>query len=113
MKRIETKLGVIAMLSCILTAGAFAQAAAPAPGTEAERSQRQQQRIGQGVTSGQLTARESSNLEGREASVHSEKQNMRASDNGHLTASDRRQLNRRQNHISRSISNDKHNARVR
>lgn len=83
--------------------------AAPPPGTAAARTQRQQDRIAQGVRSGQLTAGETRNLESREASVNREKRNMRAQDNGHLTAADRRALNRRQNHISRSIYRDKHN----
>jgi hypothetical protein len=83
------------------------QVATPPPGTEAARSQNQQQRIGQGIQSGQLTGREAGNLENREASIHNEKQNMRAADNGHLTRSDRRTLNRRQNRSSAAIARDK------
>jgi hypothetical protein len=96
----------------ILTAPSFAQTAPP-PGTEGARGQNQQQRIGQGVQSGQLTRRETSNLEHREASIHNEKQNMRAADNGHLTGKDRRILNQRQNRTSAAIARDKHNNRVR
>ena len=103
------KIAVIAVTFCALSMAAIAQTAAPPPGTAHERSQRQQQRIAQGVRSGQLTAHETANLENREASVNREKRNMRASDNGHLTAADRKALNQRQNHISKSIYRDKHN----
>ncbi len=98
---------------CVAATMALGQTTAPPPGTSAQRNQRQQQRIGQGVHSGQLTSRETGNLENRESSVHREKQNMRAHDNGHLTAADRAAINKRQNHISRSIYKDKHNARQR
>jgi hypothetical protein len=86
-----------------------ARPAAPAPGTAARRSHRQQQRIAQGVHSGQLTAGETRNLENREASVNRERRDMRAENGGRLTAADRRAINRRQNRISHSIYRDKHN----
>ncbi len=112
MNRMIARTSIFAVLSGVLTAGALAQTTAPPPGTEAARSHEQQQRIGQGVQSGQLTAGETSHLEGREASVNREKRAMRAGDDGHLTAGDRRALNRRQNHISKSIYKDKHNGKV-
>jgi hypothetical protein len=112
MNGMMVKTGVLVFLSGVLTAGALAQTTAPPPGTEGARSHDQQQRIGQGVQSGQLTAGETSHLEGREASVNHEKRAMRAGDDGHLTAGDRRALNRRQNHISKSIYKDKHNGKV-
>jgi erythromycin esterase-like protein len=99
-----------AALCTLLTGAGFAQVTG---GTIQERKNDQQQRIGQGVRSGQLTARETGNLERREASVNREEHAMRRADGGHLTAQDRAALTRRQNHISRSIYKDKHNARVR
>lgn len=78
-----------------------------------DRKVDQQGRIAQGVHSGQLTARETGNLEGREASINREEHAMRRADNGRLTPGDRAALNRRQNRVSRSIYRDKHNARVR
>ena len=99
-----------AALCTLLTGAGFAQVTA---GTIQERKNDQQQRIGQGVRSGQLTARETGNLERREASVNREEHAMRRADGGHLTAQDRAALTRRQNRISRSIYKDKHNARVR
>jgi hypothetical protein len=77
------------------------------------RQENQQDRIGQGVRSGQLTAHETARLERREASIHREERNMRRADNGHLSRADRAALTRRQNRTSHAIYRDKHNARVR
>jgi hypothetical protein len=93
----------------LLSLAAVAQTAPP-PGTAGQRKANQQARIAQGVKSGQLTAHETANLEHREASVNKEEHNMRAADNGKLTAADRTALNNRQNKISNSIYQDKHNA---
>jgi hypothetical protein len=96
---------------CTLLAGVgFAQVTGQ---TIQERKNDQQGRIAQGVHSGQLTARETGNLERREASVNREQHAMRRADDGHLTARDKAALTSRQNHISRSIDKDKHNSRVR
>ncbi len=78
-----------------------------------QRKAEQQQRIGQGVTSGQLTPRETSHLEHQEAAINREERDMRAADNGHLTRSDRKTLHAQQNQESRRIYRDKHNVRVR
>lgn len=69
----------------------------------------QQKRIAQGVNSGQLTAGETSRLEHQEASINKEEQGMRAQDNGHLTAADKKTLDRQQNQESRRIARAKHN----
>jgi hypothetical protein len=101
----------VATASVLFTLAAAAQTAPP-PGTAGHRKVNQQARIAQGVKSGQLTAHETGNLETREASVNKEERNMRAADNGKLTAADRTALNNRQNKISNSIYKDKHNAAV-
>jgi len=86
---------------------------APAdPQSIAQRKDNQQDRIAQGVQSGQLTAGETANLETKEAGLNKEEHTMRQDDNGHLTAADRARLNRQQNHLSRQIYNKKHNART-
>jgi hypothetical protein len=74
------------------------------------RAGNQQQRIGQGVQSGQLTAHETGNLEHREASINHQVASDRAANGGHLTAQEHQQVNQRQTNVSRSINNDKHNA---
>jgi hypothetical protein len=74
------------------------------------RAANQQQRIGQGVQSGQLTAHETGNLENREASINHQTAADRAANGGHLTAQEHQQINQRQNNVGKSINNDKHNA---
>ena len=83
----------------------------PAP-TIGERQQDQQDRIANGIDSGQLTAGETRNLESREANLNREIRDDRAGDNGHLTAAERQQINHQQNNLSHSIYQDKHNANV-
>jgi hypothetical protein len=76
----------------------------------AQRKDNQQDRIANGVQSGQLTAGETKNLETKEAGINKEESTMRSEDSGHLTSADRTTLNRQQNHLSNQIYNDKHNA---
>jgi hypothetical protein len=82
------------------------------PGTIQERKENQQDRIAQGIKSGQLTPGETKNLETKEAGLNKEERNMRAADDGHLTAADRAKLNSQQNHLSNQIYDDKHNGRT-
>ncbi len=70
----------------------------------------QQQRITQGVKSGQLTPGETRNLENRDSSINRQAQSERATNGGSLTPQERQQINQRQNNVSKSIYNDKHNA---
>jgi hypothetical protein len=80
------------------------------PETIAQRKDNQQDRIAQGIDSGQLTAGETKNIETKEAGVNKEEHTMRTEDDGHLTAADRSTLNNQQNHLSTDIYDDKHNA---
>src|SRR5579885_1550104 len=76
------------------------------------RETRQQQRIANGVKSGQLTPGETHRLErGEQRLQNNEKKDM-AKDNGHLTKQDQLQLNRESNRMSKRIYNDKHNAKT-
>ena len=77
-----------------------------------DRKDNQQDRIAQGVQSGQLTAGQTKRLETKEAGLNKEEHTMRSEDNGHLTAADRAKLDRQQNRLSNRIYDDKHNARV-
>jgi hypothetical protein len=82
------------------------------PKTEVgKRAENQQDRIAQGVGSGQLTAGEASNLEGKEAGINREVAKDRAANGGKLTQQERAQVNRQQNKLSRQIYRDKHNSR--
>jgi hypothetical protein len=44
--------------------------------------------------------------------LNKEENNMRAADNGHLTAADRTKIDHQQNNLSRQIYNKKHNPHV-
>jgi hypothetical protein len=76
-----------------------------------KRAENQQDRIAQGIKSGQLTAGEAANLEHKEAGINREVRNDRAANGGHLTQQERAQVNRQQNRMSRQIYHDKHNGR--
>ncbi len=69
----------------------------------------QQDRIGQGVTSGSLTAGEAARLERNQASI--DRQTNRLASDGHFTRHDAGLIDRRQDHQSRSIYRLKHNRR--
>ena len=75
------------------------------------RENRQQERIGQGVESGQLTPGETARLEHQEQRIDNQVKAERAANGGHLTAAERRQVNREENRESRRIYAAKHNAR--
>ena len=76
-----------------------------------ERKENQQDRIAQGVKSGQLTAGETARLERREAGLNEEIRNDRKANGGTLTPQERRQVNHQENRLSNQIYRGKHNAR--
>jgi hypothetical protein len=77
-----------------------------------QRERLQQERIAQGVKSGQLTSGETAHLEGRETHINNEVHNDRAANGGTLTQAERRQVNRQEDRTSRAIYRKKHNGRV-
>jgi hypothetical protein len=103
-----------AALMVLAAPAAFAQSSTTdeKPQTIQQRKENQQDRIAQGVQSGQLTAGETKNLETKEAGLNREERTMRSEDNGHLTAADRATLNNQQNRLSNRIYDDKHNGAV-
>src|ERR1700740_198706 len=102
----------------VLAAGtvAFAQDQSPTttdpqPKTEVgQRKENQQDRIANGVQSGQLTAGETANLEKKEAAINKETSADRAANGGKLTSAEKAQVNKQQNQVSKQIYADKHNA---
>ncbi len=76
----------------------------------AQRKENQQDRIAQGVKSGQLTPGETANLETKEAAINGETQADRAANGGKLTPAEKARVNRQQGHLSKQIYNDKHNS---
>ena len=111
-------------ITALLTATGFAQSATTTGSTSTsattpnhpninQRKRNQQRRIDQGEDSGQLTRHEDRNLEKKEHALNQEERDMRKMDNGKLTAQDRKTLHQQQNHLSKNIYRDKHNARKR
>ena len=96
------------------------QSASPAPTpapekkdpTIEQRKENQQDRIANGVKSGELTAGETANLEKKEAAINKETAADRAANGGKLTGAEKAQVNRQQNQLSKQIYRDKHNANV-
>ncbi|HET7150115.1 MAG TPA: hypothetical protein VFI60_01790 [Candidatus Acidoferrum sp.] len=89
--------------------------ATPAPAekpkpTVAQRKENQQDRLANGVKSGQLTAGETANLEKKEAAINKETAADRAANGGKLTSTEKQQINKQQNQMSKQIYTDKHNA---
>jgi hypothetical protein len=74
----------------------------------AARKENQQDRIAQGIKSGELTAAETSTLETQEAGINQEERGMRQQDNGHLTAQDKATLNQQLSVESKDIYAEKH-----
>src|SRR5215471_7944532 len=115
MKRICT--GILTIFS-LATVAAFAQSTGtttttPVTGqTIQERKNNQQERIGNGVENGSLTAGEAANLEKKESNLNKEERDMREDDNGKLTTADKAKLTRQQNRLSSDIYKQKHDAQV-
>jgi hypothetical protein len=74
-----------------------------------QREQNQQNRIANGIHNGQLTPRQTANLDRKENRLVQNQQRDMAKDGGHLTKVDQARLNREANHVSRDIYRDKHN----
>src|SRR2546423_1742606 len=95
-------------------------ASIPAPAQEKEkkepiieqRKENQQNRISDGVKSGQLTARETGNLEKKEAAINKETDADRAANGGKLTPAEKAQGMRQQNEGSKQNYSDKHKAKT-
>jgi hypothetical protein len=100
------KLIAAAAVAAAFAAPAFAQTT----GSTVQRDVNQQQRIEQGLQSGQLTTREAAKLEGEEARV--DRMQSRALSDGKLSPEERARLDRAQNQASRDIYREKHDAQV-
>ena len=77
------------------------------------RKERQQDRVAEGIKSGQLTAGETARIEGKEAAINKEVRADRAANGGTLTTHEKAAVNRQQDRTSKQIYADKHNAASR
>ncbi|SEG59985.1 YXWGXW repeat-containing protein [Bryocella elongata] len=73
------------------------------------REANQDQRIANGLKSGQMTSGEAARAEGTQSRIDSQVARDRAANGGTLTNQERNQINREQNGASRQIYNDNHN----
>jgi hypothetical protein len=74
------------------------------------REQNQQNRIANGMKSGQVTPKEGAKLERQQQHIVNQEKKDMAKDNGHLTKADQAKLNKEQNKASKNIYDKKHNA---
>ena len=77
-----------------------------------KREKRQQDRIDQGVKSGELTKKEALKLEKKEAELHRKIKKDRKDGEG-LTAKERAKIHQKQNKLSRQIAKQKHDDQKR
>lgn len=102
MKFAKTVLAIAA--GTLFSVAAFAQAVA----TEVQRNINQQERIEQGLKSGELTTREASKLEREESRV--ERMQSNALRDGKVTPQEAARINNAQNRVSNDIYREKHDA---
>jgi len=107
------KISFLSAALAILALPVMAQTATPQQPTSevGRRAENQQDRIANGIKSGQLTAGEAAHLEKNEAKIHNEVKNDRAANGGKLTPQERAKVNRQMDRQSAQIYRDKHNAR--
>jgi uncharacterized membrane protein YebE (DUF533 family) len=91
-----------------ITSAVSAQTATP---NVTKRQANQQARIGQGVSSGQLTPKETQHLEAREAKIQHDKK--AAKSDGTVTPAERAKLQHEENRTSAAIYRQKHDAQHR
>jgi hypothetical protein len=121
MKRSWLKCGIVSLAVALAGAASGTALLAQSPSSStpsstpsdpsvAQRKENQQDRIANGVKSGQLTAGETANLETKEAAINGETKADRAANGGKLTAAEKSKINGQQNQLSKQIYQDKHNA---
>jgi hypothetical protein len=74
-----------------------------------EREANQDQRVANGLRSGQMTSGEAARADRTQSHIDQQVHNDRAANGGKLTNQERQQVNREQNRASQQISNEKHN----
>lgn len=120
----QKRLAVLLVMAGLLIPAAWAQSSSgmrpadpeirrPAPkGRIHQRKVNQQRRIGQGVRSGQLTARETAKLERREAQLNKQIVHARQTGGG-LSAKERARIEHKQDRLSKQIYKQKHDRQHR
>ena len=105
---------MIALMTGALLTGAAAMADDTKPKDKVDaRFANQQKRVGNGLESGSLTAKEGANLENKESALRKEIHTDRTANGGKLTGAEKQQVNQQQNKLSKQIYNKKHNDKSR
>lgn len=99
---------MLALAAALLGSISFAQTATP---KVTKRQGNQQDRIHQGVKSGELTKGEAAKLEAQQGKIAVDK--AKAKSDGVVTAKERAKLRHEQNRASKNIYKKKHNAKDR
>lgn len=99
-----TRIVLALTLAGFFSTASFAQSVA----SEIDRNINQQQRIEQGLQSGQLTTREAGRLEREESQV--ERMEAKAMKDGKVTGAEKHRIDQAQNKVSRDIYQEKHDA---
>lgn len=100
------KTAIALAMGTLSSLAAFAQTT----GSEVQRDVNQQQRIEQGLQSGQLNTREAAKLEKEQSRVDRMESN--ALKDGNLSAAEKARIQNAQNKVSGDISREKHDAQV-
>jgi hypothetical protein len=100
------KNAIAVTIAALFSATAFAQTV----GSEVQRDVNQQQRIEQGLQSGQLTTREAAKLENEESRIN--RMESQALKDGNLSAAEKARIRDAQNKASKDIYNEKHDAQL-
>lgn len=98
-----TRAFLISLITAAVAVPLYAQTDTPKVDA---RQERQQQRIDQGVASGELNQREAGRLERQQDRIATHEEKAKA--DGVVTKEERRKLNREQNRASRHIAKEKH-----
>src|SRR5580765_2369932 len=109
----QLKNSLLSAALVMLAMPVVAQSATPDPAPRSEVGQRQenqQDRIAQGVKSGQLTAGETAHLERNQARINRQIHQDRKENGGKLTPQEHAQINHEQNRQSKQIYRAKHNS---
>jgi hypothetical protein len=102
----------VAATLALAAVGAFAQAASGPAATPRvdQRQANQEKRIDQGIASGALNKRETRRLEKEQIAVNRAEDKAKA--DGTVTKAERRRLHKMQNHASKDIYQQKHDAQT-
>lgn len=98
---------VLVLAAALFGSVSFAQTATP---KVTKRQHHQQQRIKEGIKSGEVTKGEAAKLEAQQGKIAVDK--AKAKSDGVVTAKERAKLQREQNRASKNIYKKKHNEKV-